>query len=139
MQKDALATMLAKALVDPDYAAKLSESPEAAAEEAGVSLTEKDSDALRGIPASAMQAVADLGAKLRGAPKQQPQTGSRALDALAAVLDQQQQQGGLTRLQDLAALLDQQQQQTGSRALDALAAVLDQQQQQGGRDALENL
>ncbi|SOC19469.1 hypothetical protein, partial [Stappia indica] len=99
MNKQALVQLLAAAVADPRIAALMQESPEAAAQLAGISLTDDDKGAAQAINAPALQAVSDFSAKLNAVlDQQQQQTGSRGLDALAAILDQQQQQGGRAKL-----------------------------------------
>ncbi len=163
MNAEVIAQLLARAMLDREFADQLATAPESAAENLGLPITDEDLQAIASLPADSVRSLADIRDRLQSPAdrvgskgldelaafldqqQNQQQTGSKALDELAAFLDQQQnqQQGGLTRLKDLAAFLDQQQnqQQTGSKALDELAAFLDQQQnqQQGGLTRLKDL
>src|SRR5260221_6235583 len=106
MNKDALARVLGRAMLDSQFAQLLQTSPNSAAEAAGVTLGIDDLALLKSVSMAQILAVSNNIA----------QGTSRA-----AVLDQKQQQGGRTRLTDLAAVLDQQQQQGGMRQLQDLA------------------
>ena len=137
---------------EPELAKRLADSPEAAANSVGTSLTPEELDLVRSVSSRSIIECAGLLARLleRSGPKNEGS--ERSFEKFVSLFDhgastaaclEQEQAGGSVMSDDLkaslAALLDQQQQQKGRATLESLAALLDQQQQQKGRATLESL
>src|SRR5260221_653422 len=142
MNKDVIAKIVGHAMLDRQFAELLGNSPQAAAQSIGESLSSEDLEALKTVSMPQVVAASELIARQKGAAPlldQQQQQGARTLQDFVALLDQQQQQGARRALEALAPLLDQQQQQGTRRPTEAPAPLLDQQHQQGTRRAPDAL